>query len=51
MGQSDLEKLVLQLGANTIALRQDSAGPEFGESLTRLRFQGVRISTMPDISG
>ena len=51
LSRPDLETLVLQLGVDTIVLRQNSAGPELAESLTRLRFQGVRISTMPDICG
>jgi exopolysaccharide biosynthesis polyprenyl glycosylphosphotransferase len=51
LARPDLEKLVLRLGVDTLVLRQDSAGPELAESLTRLRFQGVRITTMPDFCG
>ena len=48
LSRSGLEKLALDLEVDTIVLRQNSAAPELAESLTLLRFQGVRISTMPD---
>jgi len=44
-----LEELVLNRGVDTIVVRPDSAVTELAEVLTRLRFRGVRISTMPDL--
>jgi lipopolysaccharide/colanic/teichoic acid biosynthesis glycosyltransferase len=49
VSRASLEITTLQLGIDTIVLRENSAGPELAESLTRLRFQGVRILTMPDL--
>ena len=45
------EHLTSNHGINVIVVPQDSAVAEYAESLTRLRFQGVRISTMPDFCG
>ena len=49
VSRASLEITTLQLGIDTIVLRENSAGPDLAESLTRLRFQGVRILTMPDL--
>jgi exopolysaccharide biosynthesis polyprenyl glycosylphosphotransferase len=45
----DLERLVLNRGVDTIVVRPDLAMPDLAEVLTRLRFQGVRITTLPDL--
>ncbi len=44
-----LEEVVLNRGVDTIVVRPESAVTELAEALTRLRFRGVRISTMPDL--
>jgi lipopolysaccharide/colanic/teichoic acid biosynthesis glycosyltransferase len=44
-----LEELVLNRGVDTIVIRPDSVVTELAEVLTRLRFRGIRISTMPDL--
>jgi exopolysaccharide biosynthesis polyprenyl glycosylphosphotransferase len=44
-----LEELVLHRGVDTIVIRPDSVVTELAEVLTRLRFRGTRISTMPDL--
>jgi lipopolysaccharide/colanic/teichoic acid biosynthesis glycosyltransferase len=44
-----LENLALRLDLDTIVMPQNLGVSEFAESLTRLRFQGIRISTMPDL--
>jgi len=44
-----LEELVLLRGVDTIVIRPDSVVTELAEVLTRLRFRGIRISTMPDL--
>jgi exopolysaccharide biosynthesis polyprenyl glycosylphosphotransferase len=44
-----LEELALNRGVDTIVVRPDSAETDLAEVLTRLRFRGVRISTMPDL--
>jgi len=44
-----LEELVLHRGVDTIVIRPDSVVTELAEVLTRLRFRGIRISTMPDL--
>jgi exopolysaccharide biosynthesis polyprenyl glycosylphosphotransferase len=49
VSRASLEITTLQLGIDTIVLRENSAEPELAESLTRLRFQGIRILTMPDL--
>jgi lipopolysaccharide/colanic/teichoic acid biosynthesis glycosyltransferase len=44
-----LEEVVLNRGVDTIVVRPESAVTELAEALTRLRFRGIRISTMPDL--
>jgi lipopolysaccharide/colanic/teichoic acid biosynthesis glycosyltransferase len=44
-----LEEIALHLRVHMIVIRQDSSVTELAESLTRLRFQGILISSMPDL--
>jgi lipopolysaccharide/colanic/teichoic acid biosynthesis glycosyltransferase len=44
-----LEKLALRLDLDTIVMPHSSGVTELAETLMRLRFQGIRISTMPDL--
>src|ERR1700687_1172226 len=44
-----LEELALDRGVDTIVVRPDTAVTELAEALTRLRFRGVRIATLPDL--
>jgi exopolysaccharide biosynthesis polyprenyl glycosylphosphotransferase len=43
-----LEQLALNCGVDTIVVNPDFSTVELAESLMRLRFQGIRISTLPD---
>ena len=43
-----LEQLALNCGVDTIVVSPDFSTVELAESLMRLRFQGIRISTLPD---
>ena len=44
-----LEDMVLNCEVDTIVVRPDSGLTELAETLTQLRFRGVRITTMPDL--
>jgi lipopolysaccharide/colanic/teichoic acid biosynthesis glycosyltransferase len=44
-----LESVASEFGVDTIVLRQNPGLPELAETLTELRFQGIRIATLPDV--
>jgi lipopolysaccharide/colanic/teichoic acid biosynthesis glycosyltransferase len=48
VSRTRLESAVIELGVDTIVVRRNPNVAELAETLTELRFRGVRIATLPD---